>query len=58
MYYDIAIFFTICCRTYRMHCQYYGSENFPNTIVLLKVDRLGFSNRSNIDKLVIKNEWM
>ena len=29
---------------------------FPNTIVLLKVDRFkGFSNRSNIDKLVINS---
>ena len=33
------MFFTICCRTYRMHHQCYGSENFPNTIMLLKVDR-------------------
>ena len=31
-------------------------KNFPNTIVLLKVDRFkGFSNRSNIDKLVINS---
>ena len=56
MYYDIANFFTICRRTYWMHRQCYGSENFPNTIVLLKVDHFkAFSNRSNTDKLVINS---
>ena len=38
MYYNITIFFTICYQTSQMHHQYYGSENFPNTIMLLKVD--------------------
>ena len=39
-----------------MHHQCYGPENFPNTIMLLKVDRFeGFSNRSNVDKLVINS---
>ena len=29
---------------------------FPNTVVLLKVDRFkGFSNRSNVDELVINS---
>ena len=28
MYYDIAIFSTICSHTYLMHRQCYGSENF------------------------------
>ena len=28
MYYNITIFFTICCHTYWMHQQGYGSENF------------------------------
>ena len=37
-----------------MHRQCYGSENFSQTIVLLKVDRFkGFSNWNNIDELVI-----
>ena len=31
-------------------------KNFPNTIVLLKVDCFkGFSNRSKVDKLVINS---
>ena len=56
MYYDIGNFFTICHHTYRMHRQCYGSENFPNTIVLLKVDCFkGFLNRSNVDELVINS---
>ena len=36
MYYDIAIFFTICCRTYRMHRQCYGSENFSQHYSAIK----------------------
>ena len=33
-----------------------GLKVFPNTIVLLKVDPFkGFSNRSNVDKLVINS---
>ena len=56
MYYDIVIFFIICRRIYQMHRQCYGSENFPNTIVLLKIDHFkGFSNRSNVDKLAINS---
>ena len=39
-----------------MHNQCYGYENFPNTAVLLKVDRFeGFSNQSNVDELVINS---
>ena len=34
-----------------MHRQCYGAENFPNIIVLLKVDCFkGFLNWSNVDK--------
>ena len=56
MYYNNTTFFTICRRTYRMHHQCYRSENFSNTIMLLKVDHFeGFSNQSNIDKLVINS---
>ena len=45
--------FTICHRTYWMHLDL---KIFPKTIVLLKVDRFkGFSNRSNVDKLVINS---
>ena len=45
---------TICHCTYRMHHQCYGSENFSNNIILLKVDHFEeFSNQTNIDKLVI-----
>ena len=52
----ILLFFTICRRTYQMYPQCYGSENFPNTIVLLKVDRFKeFSNQSSVDKLVINS---
>ena len=41
-----------------VHHQCYRSEIFPNTIMLLKVDRFeGFSNWSNIDKLVIIRLW-
>ena len=53
MYYNITIF--LQC-TYRMHRQCYGPENFPNHIMLLKVDCFeGFSNWSNINELVISN---
>ena len=39
-----------------MHYQCYGSENFTNNIMLLKVYSFeGFSNRSNIDELVINS---
>ena len=52
MYYNI----TICHRTYRMHHHCYGYENFPNTIMLLKVDCFeGFSDQTNFDELVINN---
>ena len=53
MYYNITIFFTICCHTYRIHHQCYRFESFPDTIMLLKADRFeGFSNQSNVDELV------
>ena len=56
MYYNIIIFFIICCHTYRMHHQCYRSEIFPNTIILLKVNRFeGFSNRSNVNEFVINS---
>ena len=33
-----------------------GAKNFPNTNMLLQVDCFeGFSNRSNVDKLVINS---
>ena len=52
MYYNITIF---CC-TYQMHHQCYGSENFPNTIMLLKVDCFEeFSYWSNADESVINS---
>ena len=54
--YNITIFFTICCHIYRMHHQCYGSENFLHTIMLLKVNQFeGFSNKSNVDELVINS---
>ena len=50
------MFFTICCHTYQMHHQCYGSENFPNNIMLLKVDCFeGFLNQTNVDELVINS---
>ena len=53
MYYNIT-FFIIC--TYWMHHQCYGSENFSNINMLLKVDYFKrFSNQSNIDKLMINS---
>ena len=56
MYYNTTNFFTICRRTYRMHHQCYGSKNFSNTTILLKVDRFeGFSNQTNVDELVINS---
>ena len=39
-----------------MHHQCYGSENFPNNIMLLKVNRFeGFSNWTNVDELMINS---
>ena len=56
MYYNITNFFVICRRTYWMHYQCYGSETFPNTIIILKVEYFeGFSNQTNIDELVINS---
>ena len=56
MYYNITIFFAICRCTYQIHHQCYGSENFPNIVMLLNVDCFeGFLNRSKIDELVINN---
>ena len=34
--YNITIFFTICRRTYRMHHQCYGSENFSQQYHVIK----------------------
>ena len=58
MYYNNAIFFTICCG-----CSISAMDLkfFPNTNILLKVDNFeGFSNWSNVDELVINStyEWM
>ena len=36
MDYNITIFFTICRRTYRMHHQCYGSENFSQQYHVIK----------------------
>ena len=36
MYYDIAIFFTICRCTYQMHRQCYGSEKFSQHYSAIK----------------------
>ena len=56
MYYNITIFFTICCRTYWMHRQYYGSENFSQLYNAIKSGPFeGFSNRSNVDELVFNS---
>ena len=39
-----------------MHHSCYGSENFPNNIMLLKVGHFeGFSNRTNVDEFVINS---
>ena len=57
MYYDIAIFFTICCRT-PTGCIVNAMDLkiFPNTTKLLKVDHCkGFLIRSNVDELVINS---
>ena len=56
MYYDIANFFTICRRTYRIHRQCYGSEKFSQHYSLIKSGPFQRSlNRSNADKLVINS---
>ena len=53
MYYDIAIFSQFVAAPTRCII---NAIIFPNTIVLLKVDRFkGFSNQSNVDKLVINS---
>ena len=36
MYYNITNFFTICRRTYQMHRQCYGSENFSQHYSAIK----------------------
>ena len=56
MYYKIAIFFTIHCHTYWMYYHCYGSGNFADTHMLLKVECFeGFSNQINIDESVISS---
>ena len=58
MYYNIAIFFRIIFVITPTGCIINAMDLkiFPNTIVLLKVHCFkGFSNQSNIDKLVINS---
>ena len=56
MYYDITIFSQFVIAPTRYLVNAINLKIFPNTIVLLKVDRFkGFSNRSNVDKLVINS---
>ena len=53
MYYNITIFFTICCRTYRMHHQCYGSEKFFQHYYAIKSGQ--FANQSKVDEFVINS---
>ena len=56
MYYDIAIFSQFVVAPTGCIVNTMDLKIFPNTIVLLKVDCFkGFSNRSNIDELVINS---
>ena len=56
MYYDIAIFSKFVVTPTGCIVNAIDLKIFPNTIVLLKVDHFkGFSNRSNVDKLVINS---
>ena len=53
MYYDNTIFSQFVISPTRCIINAMDLKIFPNTIVLLKVDRFkGISNRSNINKLV------
>ena len=54
MYYIITKFFIIFCSSYWMRHQCYGSENFPDTNMLLKLNHFErFLNWNNIEELVI-----
>ena len=56
MYHDIAIFSQFVIAPTRCIVNAMDLKIFLNTIVLLKVNRFkGFSNQSNVDKLVIKS---
>ena len=56
MYYDIAIFSKFVVTPTGCIINAIDLKIFSNTIVLLKVDHFkGFSNRSNVDKLVINS---
>ena len=56
MRYNIIIFSLFVIAPTRCTINAMDLKNFPNTIMLLKVDNFeGFSNRSNIDELVINN---
>ena len=56
MYYNMTVFFTICCCTYWIDHQCYESENFSQHYHSIKVDHFeGFLNWSNSDELVINS---
>ena len=56
MYYDIAIFSQFVVAPTGCIINAMDLKIFPNIIVLLKVDCFkGFSNQSNVDKLVINS---
>ena len=56
MYYDIAIFSQFVIAPTRCIINAIDLKILLNTIVLLKVDHFkGFSNRTNIDELVINS---
>ena len=56
MYYNIVKNFRFFCGTYRLQHQCYGSENFPNSNMLLKVDHFErFSSCSNVNELMINS---
>ena len=56
MYYNITIFFTICCCTSGCIINAMDVKIFLNTIMLLKVNRFeGFQIGVNADELVINS---
>ena len=56
MYYDITIFSQFVVTPTRCIINAMDLKNFPNTIMLLKVDCFeGFSNWNNVDKLMINS---
>ena len=61
MYYNITNFLHYIITPTRFIINATDLKIFPNTIMLLKVDRFeGFSNQSNTDELVINStyKWM